>query len=99
MTAREELSNLALKGKNADFLLDLTANLLETICEEHKFQQKPLWRRALHSHPHYWGSSIFGPILQEAGLITVEKGKYAPTLKGLEIYEGLVQESHLEQSA
>ena len=93
MTASQELTNLVLQGQNGETLSNMAAFLFEIICKEHKFQtEKPRWRRAVHGEPHYWGSSIFGPVLQEAGLIRVQNGRYVPTERGLEIYERLKSE-------
>lgn len=98
MTAQEELTNLVLRGQNGAALTDMAAFLLEIICKEHKFQQNASsLRKALHEHTHYWGNSIFGPILQQAGLLRVENKRYVPTQKGLEIYEQLLQEGYYHQ--
>gem|GEM_PF-6310018 len=64
------------------------AYLFEAVCREYK-KNGPLrgWRRYFGKVEHHWGSSIFGPLLMNAGLITPSQdGNYEPTSKGLEIY-------------
>ena len=61
--------------------------LFDTVCREYEFRRDaPRWKKLLKGQEHKWGSSIFGHILQGAGLVEVKEGRYVPSAKGLEIY-------------
>ncbi len=83
--------------EHVDIFVKNAVYLFAAVCREHEFRKNtPLWKRMLYSAAlvggeHHWGSAIFGDVLEDAGLLNIEEGGYAPTAKGLEIYHRCIR--------